>query len=75
MRMAGMSRRGGGDGGTLPPEVFCKDVILKGLSDESVQECDSKGVAGAAWNRNFLRADSKWVAARGGVGGRVSIET
>jgi hypothetical protein len=75
MRMAGMSRRGGGDGRPLPPGVFCKDVILKGLSDKSVQECDSKGVTGAAWNRNFLRADSKWVAARGGVGGRVSIGT
>jgi hypothetical protein len=73
--MAGMSRRGGRDGGTHPPGVFCKNVILKGLSDASVQGCDSKGVTGAMLNRNFLRADSKWVAARGGVGGRVSIET
>jgi hypothetical protein len=73
--MAGMSRQGGSDGGPTPQGVFCKDVILKGLSDKSVQECDSKGVTGVVWNRNFLRADSKWVAARGGVGGRVSIET
>ena len=29
---------------TTPPPFFCKDVILKGLERECMQECDSKAV-------------------------------
>jgi hypothetical protein len=28
---------------TTPPPFFCKNVILKGLHCDMVQECDSKG--------------------------------
>ncbi len=61
---------------TPSPRVFLrKNIILKGLNNDIAQGCDFKRVAGVSWRGDFVRADFKWVAARGGAGGRVSIGT